>query len=530
MAVLDRQNGCVVIRVVYDGAPMAGKTTSVAALGRGLGAAVVSPAEFEGRTLFFDWLDYTGGLFEGHRIRCQIVSVPGQATLAPRRRRLLESADVVVFVGDSSPAGFAADQRYLAALSSVLHGLRGPPVGIVMQANKRDLPDAIPLEQLREMLEGMQVRIGIVESIATEGVGVREAFVFAVRLALDRVRELMRTGDLPNARPQIDSAEDLLGELQRAEAGALDLATASGLKHTSMQDVRETKPSLAASALHEAISDEARSIEISRPVDTNVVETNPVDTNPVDTNKDRAPWLPDERVASGMIWPPVDGRFILHDLAGLDAQVHRHAEGGWAGLIGERWQARSAPGASFATVEEGRAVLLQWARLHAASAGVLSKERCIALAPDGKGIFRLWQIVRVERSLRAEIEAMLHAETRLLVGTLLSAIGLFFQMAECLSAAGYDLPLSLGNISESASRPVYSGLMPDVSTIRAARRWSYAHASYQLFGELSFAEQVLRARRDDLLDELGTFSRSSEKRAQGEWSLLRRLVVAQTYG
>jgi hypothetical protein len=44
MAVLDRQNGCVVIRVVYDGAPMAGKTTSVASLGRGLGAAVFSPS------------------------------------------------------------------------------------------------------------------------------------------------------------------------------------------------------------------------------------------------------------------------------------------------------------------------------------------------------------------------------------------------------------------------------------------------------------------------------------------------------
>jgi signal recognition particle receptor subunit beta len=526
MAVLDREKGCVVIRVVYDGAPMAGKTTSVAALGRGLGAAVFSPAEFEGRTLFFDWLDYTGGLFEGHRIRCQIVSVPGQATLAPRRRRLLESADVLVFVGDSSPAGFAADQSYLTALSSVLQGVRGPHVGIVMQANKRDLPDAIPLERLQEMLEGQQVRIGIVESVATEGTGVREAFVFAVRLALDRVRELMRTGDLPTARPQIDTAEDLLGELQRAEGGALDLATASGVKHTSMQDVRDTKPdSLAASALREAISDEARSIDISQPV-----ETNAVDKNAVDTNKDGAPWLPDERVASGMIWPPVDGRLILHEVAGREAQLHRHPEGGWSGLIEERWHVRSARGASFASAEEGRAVLLQWARLHAASAEVLSKRRCIVLAADGKGLLRLWQIVRVERSLRAEIEVMLNSETRLLVDKLLSAIRLFFQMAERLSAGGYDLPLSLGNISESASRAVYSGLMPDVSVIRAARSWSYAHASYQLFGELSFAEQVLRERRDDLLQELATFSRSSEKRAQGEWSLLRRLVVAQTYG
>jgi len=81
VAILDSGNNAVVIRVVYDGAPLAGKTTSVGALGQGLGAAVVSPAEIGGRTLYFDWLDYTGGLFEGHRIRCQIVSAPGQARL-----------------------------------------------------------------------------------------------------------------------------------------------------------------------------------------------------------------------------------------------------------------------------------------------------------------------------------------------------------------------------------------------------------------------------------------------------------------
>ena len=117
MAVLDPRSDTVVIRVVYDGAPMAGKTTSVGALGRGLGSEVHSPAEVGGRTLYFDWLDYTGGLFEGRRIRCQIISVPGQATLAPRRRRLLESADAIVFVGDSAPAGFIADRGYLSGLS-----------------------------------------------------------------------------------------------------------------------------------------------------------------------------------------------------------------------------------------------------------------------------------------------------------------------------------------------------------------------------------------------------------------------------
>jgi hypothetical protein len=210
--------------------------------------------------LYFDWLDYTGGLFEGRRIRCQIVSVPGQATLAPRRRRLLQSADAVVFVGDSSPAGFAADRRYLGGLRGVLNEVSGPPVGIVFQANKRDLADATPLDRLRSMLDELQLRSAIVESVATEGVGIRECFVFAVRLALDRVREQIRNGTLSTARPKINSADELLKELQQAEAGALDLALASGrLEHTRLHELHDSS-SLASQALHEAMqSNVARS-------------------------------------------------------------------------------------------------------------------------------------------------------------------------------------------------------------------------------------------------------------------------------
>ena len=127
MAFLDPADDTLVIRVVYDGAPMAGKTTSVRALASGVGGQAVTPREVEGRTLYFDWLDYTAGLFEGRRIRCQIVSVPGQALLASRRRRILESADAVVFVSDSTPEPHAVACDYLAGLSGVLRDLPGHP-------------------------------------------------------------------------------------------------------------------------------------------------------------------------------------------------------------------------------------------------------------------------------------------------------------------------------------------------------------------------------------------------------------------
>jgi hypothetical protein len=379
MAVLDPRNDAVVIRVVYDGAPMSGKSTSVAALGKGLGAEVYSPAEVGGRTLYFDWLDYTGGLFEGRRIRCQIISVPGQATLAPRRRRLLESADVVVFVGDSTPAGFDADRGYLGGLYRVLAQLSGPPVGVVLQANKRDHAQAVPIPQVRSMLEEMGMRIGVVESVAIDGAGVREAFVFAVRLALDRVRELMRTGKLRSAAPEIDSARDLLDELKRSEDGAMDYAAANGLTHTRLSDVRPQ--SIAAEAFAQAVRDN------TPPPAARGGQT--------ETGDDYEPAPPNEHVASGMVWPPVDGRTVLHELGQAQIRLTRSPGGDWTGSANGRWQIHSAADAVYEELEQGRSVLVRSARVHASSSRERSLDRCVVLAGDGRGKYRLWQITRI---------------------------------------------------------------------------------------------------------------------------------------
>jgi hypothetical protein len=375
MAVLDPRSDTVVIRVVYDGAPMAGKSTSVGALGRGLGSEVYSPAEVGGRTLYFDWLDYTGGLFEGRRIRCQIISVPGQATLAPRRRRLLESADAIVFVGDSSPAGFIADRAYLSGLSRVLDQLPGPPVGMVLQANKRDHAHAVSVGNIRSMLDSMELRVGVVESIATDGSGIREAFVFAVRLALDRVRELMRTGQLQRVRPQVDSAQELLDLLKRSEDGSMEYAAAAGLVHTRVSDVRPQ------SIVSEALAQAARENEAEA-------------GGPVD-HDGYVPATPDERVGSGMVWPPVDGRTVLQEVAQARVQLNRSEQGDWAGTANGRWQIQSAASEVFEDVDEGRMVLVQSARVHAANARGKAVERCVVLAGDGHGRYRLWHIARL---------------------------------------------------------------------------------------------------------------------------------------
>jgi hypothetical protein len=399
MAVLDPRSDTVVIRVVYDGAPMAGKSTSVSALGKGLGAQVYSPAEVGGRTLYFDWLDYTGGLFEGRRIRCQIISVPGQATLAPRRRRLLESADVVVFVGDSTPAGFDADRGYLGSLYRLLAQLNGPPVGVVLQANKRDHALAVPIPNIRAMLDEMGMRIGVIESIATDGIGIREAFVFAVRLALDRVRELMRAGQLPTSAPEVDNAQDLLRQLRKGEIGDLDAAAANGLVHRRLSEVRQPQ-SVASEALAEAIresSSDADADADAAPAPQSASTTARVFVVPTTRAHDQPPPTPpNERVPSGMVWPPVDGRTVLQEISQAQVRLTRSDDGAWTGSANNRWQIRTNADAVFGDVEQGRSVLVQSARIHAAnSSRDKSLDRCVVLAGDGHGKYRLWQIIRI---------------------------------------------------------------------------------------------------------------------------------------
>src|SRR5262245_24990797 len=141
MALLDGDAGEIVIRVVYDGPPEAGKTTSLRALSGSLGQPAVTPGEdADGRTLWIDWLEDTGGRYEGYRIRCQIVSVPGQPALAPRRRLLLDDADVVVCVADSASAGWERSAAHVSALCRELAAAPAPAPGVVLQVNKRDVP------------------------------------------------------------------------------------------------------------------------------------------------------------------------------------------------------------------------------------------------------------------------------------------------------------------------------------------------------------------------------------------------------
>jgi len=514
MAVIDPLSDALVIRVIYDGAPYAGKTTSVRALGSGLGSAVTSPGEIGGRTLFFDWLDYTGGLFEGRRIRCQIVSVPGQAVLAPRRRRLLDSADVVVYVLDSSAAAFGAERGYLEGLRATLARREGPAVGVVVQANKRDLPDAVPVADLRQMLHSVGLTAAVVETNAAASSGIRESFVLAVRLALDRVRELLRAGQLKTEPPDINDQQALLDDLQSHDQALAPLGELAELPHTRLSDLNAPPPPpaatlpepisttqvaatadpapapealpLAAQALIEALADNAP------PVAATAAEAASADAG-------LPPLAPDDRVASGLTWPVVVGRTILNEITGRPWQVVATADGGWRGGVDGRWQLVSPPNASFTDVEHGRETLVRWARMHVGAAAILSPERCIVLGNDRGGRVRLWQVVRHERPLAAQLQdAARQRDARPFIVALLACSIALSEIYSRLEVIDVAVSAGLDDLALREQRVVFIGAMPSPDTGAATRANITRSLDALLDREFVRVRDALDARRCEL--------------------------------
>jgi signal recognition particle receptor subunit beta len=381
MPFFDSERQLLVVRIVYDGPPMAGKTTTLRSLARRLGAPEVSsPAEANGRTTFFDWTEYVGGLYEGRQIRCQIVSVPGQVELKHRREFLLKSADAVVFVADTRASALPRSFAMLEELAPHCRGQQ-PPLGVVFQANKRDADEALPTPVLRRMLGAISPMV-LIETVATDGDGVREAFVLAVRLALDRVRPLLPGAGEEAPSPAAAGPDELLTQLLELERPrASSAASASSEAESLLAQIAPASPAESPAALAANFTPGAELEKV---------------------------FVPNLMMPGGRIWPPVDGRSLLHEVNALGLVPVRTASGDWW-AAGGGWWVHSAAGDIFDDLDAARQRLIDCARLHCALGQRLSNGRVLILADAGRASQRIWQLVRAERSLQARLSAAVDA-------------------------------------------------------------------------------------------------------------------------
>ena len=184
-------------KIVYYGPGLCGKTTNLqfiydktnpTAKGK-----LISLATETDRTLFFDFLPLELGNVRGFKTRFHLYTVPGQVFYDASRKLILKGVDGVIFVADSQRERMDANVESLQNLDANLKSQGYDLVGIpyVLQLNKRDLPNVVPVEEMKKQLvmRGEPVLEAIAKS--SNGAGVFDTLKAVAKLVL---RDLTKSG------------------------------------------------------------------------------------------------------------------------------------------------------------------------------------------------------------------------------------------------------------------------------------------------------------------------------------------------
>jgi signal recognition particle receptor subunit beta len=180
-------------KIVYYGPGLCGKTTNLQYIYNKTSpetkGKLISLSTETDRTLFFDFLPLALGEIRGFKTRFHLYTVPGQVFYDASRKLILKGVDGVVFVADSQLERMEANMESLENLSVNLaeQGYEFNKVPTVVQYNKRDLPNAVSIEEMRKSLNTR----GIPEyqAVAPTGVGVFDTLKAVAKLVLGELRK-----------------------------------------------------------------------------------------------------------------------------------------------------------------------------------------------------------------------------------------------------------------------------------------------------------------------------------------------------
>jgi len=180
-------------KLVYYGPGLGGKTTNLQHIyektNQDVKGKLISLATETERTLFFDFLPLELGTIRGFRTRFHLYTVPGQVFYDASRKLILKGCDGVVFVSDSQEARMEANVESLRNLEENLtaNGFDLKEMPYVLQLNKRDMPTAVPVEEMTKALRYKDEEF--FEAIAIEGKGVFETLKALARLVLQDLKK-----------------------------------------------------------------------------------------------------------------------------------------------------------------------------------------------------------------------------------------------------------------------------------------------------------------------------------------------------
>lgn len=185
MAKLDFAERQLTLKLVYYGPPHSGKTSNLRALHSAVDklnrGRLMTLDTRDDRTLFFDLLP----LFfrsSGFSFQIKVYTVPGQPVHEATRKVVLANTDAVAFVADSRPDHREPNRQSWQNLMANLKALNLEQVPVVVQYNKRDLPEAVPIADADRFGDPDRV---VHEACARGGAGVVETFFDLVGRAWD---------------------------------------------------------------------------------------------------------------------------------------------------------------------------------------------------------------------------------------------------------------------------------------------------------------------------------------------------------
>ena len=180
------------LKIVYYGPSLSGKTTSLEYIHSRTNperrGELISLKTREDRTLYFDYMQFQMGEISGLTPRCNIYTVPGQVYYRGTRKLVLKGVDGLVFVADSQVRRLHENIDSIKDLNNDLVELGFDPdlVPLVLQCNKRDLPDIMPVPSLKHEL-GLN-GIPTFESVALDGIGVLDGLKSIVNTVVIKAR------------------------------------------------------------------------------------------------------------------------------------------------------------------------------------------------------------------------------------------------------------------------------------------------------------------------------------------------------
>ncbi len=179
-------------KIVYYGPAMSGKTTNLrhiyTLLPQKVKGDFTSIATETERTLFFDFLPLELGSIKGFTIRLSLYTVPGQEIYKLTRKSVLRSTDGIIFVADSQSI---KSQENIDSFNDMIDNLINfgedpDSIPVILQYNKRDLDEILPVCELEEALN-FSKKYEYYESIAQEGINVIETLKAVTKLVVSKI-------------------------------------------------------------------------------------------------------------------------------------------------------------------------------------------------------------------------------------------------------------------------------------------------------------------------------------------------------